>query len=715
MARNPYSGSLLSTKATGLYSSMDPWFGAGVPLNFIGGSMYEAMRKRPGTNHPWVYAVISTMLDAYIQCPIRLRNTKNPKGELIDAHPLLDLLKAPNPHMSGTNFLEMIVWCLDLTTPTTAGGQCFIWGGDKENFRKGQIPDELWLQNDAGVKAILNDQKILQEWELNYTGTSPYDYGAGFRLGMQEVIRVNLFNPYTLLAGVAPGQAVRVGIENDSRALELNANMITSGGQARGVYTAKKPMTAEQMKEFKANLTKYSEGVENAGKDKYLPWEMDYTQLTLTPEDMQYAESLGTSMDWILAVHKVSKFAVQQYEDLNYATAKEAKRQLFEQAIIRIMQELNQGWVSNIDGRNLELCVDMSKVAALHDDLDARWKRAQIAVELGIPPLIALKMNDIPTDDLKGMAWLMENQSSNAAMERASAVNADPAAADTKPGDKKPAKFYNIKAMLTSEQRRAMAADYVTKVFDPAEKPMQMGVRKFIQEQRNRNLDLVDAWAAKHAKAVKAEGDEPQVSDFILDIKRENTLLGLAMRPHFEAVTRFSEGYAQAQIEAVRMHPVQLQIKDATEAFLLRRLKYLSTVNRTTFDGVEKQLADVLATARASEMSNQEIAKAIRDSMQETYDKRARPYETMRIARTETCVLAGYVQYAAGKDAGMERKGWGDTEDAATRPTHVKAGDQGLIPYDQPFDNGLDYPGDPTGEAAEVIHCRCYLRFGGPA
>jgi hypothetical protein len=32
-----------------------------------------------------------------------------------------------------------------------------------------------------------------------------------------------------------------------------------------------------------------------------------------------------------------------------------------------------------------------------------------------------------------------------------------------------------------------------------------------------------------------------------------------------------------------------------------------------------------------------------------------------------------------------------------------------IVGTDEAFSNGLQYPGDPSGEAAEVINCHCYL------
>ena len=34
---------------------------------------------------------------------------------------------------------------------------------------------------------------------------------------------------------------------------------------------------------------------------------------------------------------------------------------------------------------------------------------------------------------------------------------------------------------------------------------------------------------------------------------------------------------------------------------------------------------------------------------------------------------------------------------------------EGAIPVDQVFSNGLMFPGDPEGDAGEVINCRCHL------
>lgn len=53
-------------------------------------------------------------------------------------------------------------------------------------------------------------------------------------------------------------------------------------------------------------------------------------------------------------------------------------------------------------------------------------------------------------------------------------------------------------------------------------------------------------------------------------------------------------------------------------------------------------------------------------------------------------------------------KQWNSTLDGNTRESHQKL-DKEWRELDEPFSNGLMYPGDPNGKAAEVVNCRCSL------
>lgn len=84
----------------------------------------------------------------------------------------------------------------------------------------------------------------------------------------------------------------------------------------------------------------------------------------------------------------------------------------------------------------------------------------------------------------------------------------------------------------------------------------------------------------------------------------------------------------------------------------------------------------------------------------------------IRIARTEghrIQTTATMDAMTAAKDRGADIvKQWDSTLDGKTRSSHV-AVDGEIRELNKKFSNGLEFPGDPHGRAAEVINCRCAL------
>ena len=80
------------------------------------------------------------------------------------------------------------------------------------------------------------------------------------------------------------------------------------------------------------------------------------------------------------------------------------------------------------------------------------------------------------------------------------------------------------------------------------------------------------------------------------------------------------------------------------------------------------------------------------------------------IATTETATAYGQGRMDALTQAGFTHKSWLTAGDEKVRLSHNQAQEQGAIPNDEAFDNGLMFPGDPDGPADEVINCRCVLQ-----
>ena len=88
-------------------------------------------------------------------------------------------------------------------------------------------------------------------------------------------------------------------------------------------------------------------------------------------------------------------------------------------------------------------------------------------------------------------------------------------------------------------------------------------------------------------------------------------------------------------------------------------------------------------------------------------------YQSERLVRTEATNAANFATMESSKTifpGAQMMKEWIASFDDRTRSTHSEAGASDPIPYNEPFMVGgslMMYPGDPSGDAAEVINCRC--------
>ena len=84
----------------------------------------------------------------------------------------------------------------------------------------------------------------------------------------------------------------------------------------------------------------------------------------------------------------------------------------------------------------------------------------------------------------------------------------------------------------------------------------------------------------------------------------------------------------------------------------------------------------------------------------------------IRTARTATTCAqnAGNLDsfYKAQEMGIATEKQWVCTQDDRTRESHLEL-DGEHVPLDEEFSNGLQYPGDPSGDPSEVYNCRCTM------
>lgn len=119
---------------------------------------------------------------------------------------------------------------------------------------------------------------------------------------------------------------------------------------------------------------------------------------------------------------------------------------------------------------------------------------------------------------------------------------------------------------------------------------------------------------------------------------------------------------------------------------------------------LKKVITQEISRGIASGLSYRDIARNINNASGSGL------YNAKRIARTEGHRIQQTstrdAQYAAKAKGADVVKQWDAALDAHTRDSHARV-DGEIRELDEKFSNGLRFPGDPSGSAAEVINCRC--------
>ena len=121
---------------------------------------------------------------------------------------------------------------------------------------------------------------------------------------------------------------------------------------------------------------------------------------------------------------------------------------------------------------------------------------------------------------------------------------------------------------------------------------------------------------------------------------------------------------------------------------------------------LKKKITAQVSRGIATGMSFRQVARGLTAYTNIGYNN------AVRIARTEghRIQVQGAMDacYKAKEKGADVVKQWDSTLDGKTRESHSKV-DGEIRELDKPFSNGLMFPGDPSGGAAEVVNCRCAL------
>jgi HK97 family phage portal protein len=652
-------------------------------------------------------------------------------GELteLDNSPLSELLAHPNEYDHGFQFIEKVV-----SYKLLAGNSYILRvgiGTQPPRFLYALRPDRMKVKPGAkGGKELVGGFT----YEVN---------GIPTQLKTEEVLHLRDFNPLDDFYGLSRLEVAARAIDISNASAEWNAKILQNDMRPPGALVLTGNLTEDQRKFLERQLREKYMGSGNAGTPMILEGGFDWKQFAISPKDMDWVNADKSNLRRICSVFNVPSELLGDSENKTYSNVQEARKALYMETVLPIMDNLRDAlnsWIVPLFGEGLYLDYDRDAIEALQEEQAQKYAYLASSDWLTVnEKRVATGYDEVgPEGDiiLVGIGKIPLDQSvaepepvPDALKPFADGGTAD-GGADAEPGtDEEP--------MSEEDQGKALAAgapeqkpfpnelkgtgywakpELKERLWKTFEARVKAREKSFEQMAKSYLRAQADALRQKAARLGSVSG--VHAAD-IFSVKEETKRYARTFTPwyvdHFiragNAGMRASKGELFDDTEFKAMAWKGDPKKPTSWTFTMTpeqdaKLKDMifnsgTKVSKTMLEIVERMIHE----ANDSNWTVQQFAQNLSDKATDLGPWRSRLW-----ARTESVKVDNYGAVEGFKETEfVELKGWMCSMVPDSRESHIAADGQ-EVALDDDFSVGgeqLGFPGDPRGSAGEVCNCLC--------
>ena len=642
-----------------------------------------------------VYVCISTTAKAISQIPLMAVKTSGQGGQyrpLPESDPWVKLIERPNYITDKYSFIESII------THLLLDGEVFVVPFPP----KLNPPSSLWIVRNKFISPARDSKTgLLMGWLYNQSGHTTESGNVArpdsIPLGIDEVARIFLINPYDPLRGMSPIEAGKMSIVVDYKSAFYTSVFFDEGASPGGVISTEQKLGDKQFNRTREQFESRHQGFRKAHRVAVLEQELKYTQTGLSQKDMEFADLRKLSAERIYQVFGMKKAIVSVVEDVNYATAREERKEWWEGTNLPLMSMITSAlnFVLFRDSSNVKLIFDITAIAALKDALESKVTTGYKLWQMGYT---ANEINDrldlgFGTKSWRNIGYIAANilpvERAINPPEPPPAIPALPPAPSEEVPLEEPPKALSSgiddKVPDKDDIRNERLWENFLQKLDGLEEKFEKKVTRVFADMRRRSLDNL----YKSAKAPKDLDDEfflddsKNISKFTDPIYERSLIIGFA--------SLFEETGEE----------IFWSVSDAeAQAFLLMKNIKIKGIIQTIKNQIRIELME--------SYQNGETIDQIADRIRRVFNVSKSRART--IARTEIIGTANEGRHLAIGRSGFGERQWFTAMDERVRPQHrmmhgmkAKLGE----PWVMPDSTSLRFPGDSNGPAHQVINCRC--------
>jgi len=380
MAKQTIFERLFNTKTSETKNSnMMGYFGVGTEEAKV--YKYQDLAKEGYLKNAIVYRCVNEISKGASAVPLLLKNG----DEIVEQHPIIDLLNRPNPLQSYSEFFNSLFGYVLLS------GNAYILKVGAEQGAPKELhqlrPDRMVIKGSGNA--------IPDRYEYIVNGRLQKTYLIDNVNGYSEVKHVKLWNPLDDYYGLSPMSAAAVEVDQFNMSSKHNVNLLQNGARPSGAVIFKPQddggfasnLSESQRQQLLTDLNNRFSGAGNAGRPMLLEGDFDWKEMGLTPKDMDFHRLKNMAATDIALCFGVPSQLVGVPDAQTYANVSEARLALYEETIIphlrKIESDLNEWLVPLYDDR-LTLEFDIDSIPALSERKRKTYENVTSAVREGI-------------------------------------------------------------------------------------------------------------------------------------------------------------------------------------------------------------------------------------------------------------------------------------------------------------------------------------------
>ena len=341
---------------------------------------YEAYADEGYRKNAIVYRCINEIANGAACVPFKLFQG----DEELDQHPLLSLLRRPNPTQAGVEYFQAVYSYLLLS------GNNYAIRSDVS----GEVR-ELYLLRPDRVRVKPSKTATPEAYQYVIGGKVLKTYDADPVTGASEVKHMKLYNPLDDYYGLSPLMAAATDIDNHNAINTHNISLLRNGARPSGAIVFKPAndrglpiqLTDGQRQQLKDDLNVKYTGAANAGRPLLLEGDFDWREMGLSPKDMDFLQQRNMAAKDIALCFGVPSQLIGIPDAQTYANVQEARLALYEETIMplarRVESDLNE-WLSPMYGEDIRIEYDFEAVPAMTERRRRVYENVTAAVREGI-------------------------------------------------------------------------------------------------------------------------------------------------------------------------------------------------------------------------------------------------------------------------------------------------------------------------------------------